>query len=161
MYTRNDDEFVETKQVSRKKKHDVNTKRCFAVFGGDRRDIGVNGIIYYYDDGGIWQRRFRRDVIPERGNDNVIHGKRLVAVTCGMNQPPRDNGCANAGVRSPVTVDRRVCVHRRRAGRILCAVNEAGNRPRFATVIINGPKVREPKPTDYGYDGSGSRAYLS
>lgn len=40
--------------------------------------------------------------------------------------------------------------------RILCAVNEVGNRHRFATVIINGPKVREPKPADYDDNGSGS-----
>lgn len=59
----------------------------------------------------------------------------------------------------PVTVDRRAYVYGTAGGgsRILCAVNEVGNRPRFATVIINGPKVREPKPTDY--DGSGP--YLS
>lgn len=50
-----------------------------------------------------------------------------------------------------------VCDGARGRWRILCAVNEVGNRPRFATVIINGPKVREPKPTDYDVDdGSGS-----
>lgn len=43
------------------------------------------------------------------------------------------------------------------------ADNEVGNRPRFATVIINGPKVREPlnRPTTTAVvatDGSGSLA---
>lgn len=53
---------------------------------------------------------------------------------------------------------RSACVTASGAGwqRILCAVNEVGNRLRFATVIINGPKVREPKPADYDDDGSGS-----
>lgn len=99
----------------------------------------------------------------ERG-DGIIHGNNKylarIKVTAASSRHTRRRARAATTAAEerppPVTVDRRVW---RRAGRwrILCAVNEVGNRPRFATVIINGPKVREPKPADYDVDdGSGS-----
>lgn len=99
----------------------------------------------------------------ERG-DGIIHGNnkylaRIKVTAASQRHTRRRARAATIAAEErqpPVTVDRRVW---RRAGRwrILCAVNEVGNRPRFATVIINGPKVREPKPSDYDVDeGSGS-----
>lgn len=75
----------------------------------------------------------------ERGDDNIVLKLDAEVQTVG-------SGRGDAQPRSR-SIDVRVRSSVAAWGRILCTVNEVGNRPRFATVIINGPKVCEPKPT--------------
>lgn len=76
----------------------------------------------------------------ERDGDDVTRGKwsTAAAVSCGTATVVAAAGHGRSAARATGGGEqgRRFCAPR--------SVNEVGNRPRFATVIINGLKVREP-----------------